>query len=146
MNVLTEPACIDVIIVQLAEGVSIRSTGSMIIPLAWGMLDFDVDMVSEVLVVVVVIAVIVSEVVALVSFAIDSRDGVMTGVLTGTVISAVFVNDINALPGIDAKTWSALVPASSENTLPFRCGASSCWPAATRIPRALQTRMPSYHV
>ena len=129
---LVEPACIDARIVQLAEGVSIRSTGSMTIPLAWGMLDFDVDMVSEVLVIVVVIAVIVSEVVAPVSYAIDIRDGVMTGVLTGTVISAVLANGINALAGVDAKTWSAPMPASSEKTLPFRCGgASSCWPAAT---------------
>ena len=131
VNTCAGAFCIDAVIFGVTEGLIIRSIERVIVPLACGMLDFDVDMVSEVLVIAVVIAVIVSEVVAPVSFAIDSRDGEMTGVLTGTVVSAVLANDINALAGVDADIWSDPMPASSENTLPFRCGASSCWPAAT---------------
>ena len=128
--------CIDVIIVELAEGV-VRSIERVIILLTWGTLDCDVGMASDVLVIEVVIAVIVSEVVPSVSYTVDIRAGVMTVPLTGTVVSVVLANGITALPG-DVNMWAAPMPVSPEKTLPLRRGASSCWPAAASNSCALQ--------
>ena len=130
MNVLAGELCIDAIIVELAGGVIVWSTGRVIILLTWGMLDCDVGMISEVFVIEVIIAVIVSEVVAPVLYTTDIRAGVMTDALTGTVVSAVLANGINALAGADVNLRAAPMPVASEKALPVRRGASSCWPAA----------------
>ena len=130
MNIFAGVACINVTVVELAERANI--------PLSRGTLNLDVDLTSDVFVIVVVIAVIVSDVVAPVSYTVDIRAGVMTDALTGTVVSAVLANGINALTGADVNMWAAPMPVSSEKTLPLRRGASSCWPAAASDSCALQ--------
>ena len=125
MNIFAGVACINVTVVELAERANI--------PLSRGTLNLDVDLTSDVFVIVVVVTVIVSDVVAPVSYTMDIRAGVMTD-----VVSAVLANGINALTGVDVNIRAAPMPVSSEKTLPLRRGASSCWPAAASNSCALQ--------
>ena len=101
MGILAEALRIDVMIVWLS--------GEMIALLAWGMVDFGVDMLAEVRMIVVIVAIIVSEVPVPVSCATDVRAGAMIDdVLTGTAISVVPASDIDVLAGVDPNMWAPM--------------------------------------
>ena len=122
----------------------------MIVPLVRGMVSFGVNMFIEVDMIVLVVAFIALEGVASAPYAIEWRATVMaeeTGFSDARGIGASRLADVD-----DETTWvtsmTALVPtlASSEEVLLFGCEACSCWPTAIWNCRALQPRMPSYHV
>ena len=134
------------LIVPLAEKVIVVLTG--------GMVSCGVNIFTEVCMIVLVVAVIALEDVGPVSYAIDAWAGVIIDVLAGTVIGIATGISVDVSAGVDANIWAAtktaleFIPmlATSEEALLFGWEASSCCPTAVWDCRALQARIPSYHV
>ena len=122
----------------------------MVIPLPWREKNCcDVSILPEVGVIVVFVALIALEV------NLRTRSGVMTEMLAGTVIDPASDSGVDLFAGVDANMWAVRMTtselimsilASSEEIFLWNCEPSSCCPTATCHCRALQTRMPSFHV